>query len=321
MVKGLPGGRARIYGIGLIALLAVAILVVFILGGLGKPARSYGSPLPSGSLTAFQQALQGIGDDGSFSKDTALRVFAAAFGPLPGVDPPPRDTSYRSGTAALEMVEAYWSELTTNSGARSGATSATARMPSCRPSPRRTWSWSPTAATRLSRPCRSRPRTRSSPTRPRRTSQAGSGTRSAFPSAWWQVRSKTATPGRGHPGTSTRSRPAARRAPAVVSIPPSTVNDSSRVPYLRWLLLHEVWHCFEHLLVSYPRRAQGPEVDLGGRGELGRRSDHRRGRGATAGEDVLGLYSSTRRGRSTRGRTTASGSSPSSPRQPSTRGR
>ena len=40
-------------------------------------------------------------------------MFAAAFGPLPGVDPPPRDTSYRSGTAALEMVEAYWSELTT----------------------------------------------------------------------------------------------------------------------------------------------------------------------------------------------------------------
>ena len=35
-----------------------------------------------------------------------------------------------------------------------------------------------------------------------------------------------------------------------VTIPPSTRNDSSRYPYMHWLFLHEIWHCFEARLVA-----------------------------------------------------------------------
>src|SRR5689334_5966373 len=76
------------------------------------------SPSPTGQLSSgstrspLERALDGINEDGTWSAQTALDVFAAAFGPLPDVAAPPADTSYHSGTAALQMVEARWSELT-----------------------------------------------------------------------------------------------------------------------------------------------------------------------------------------------------------------
>ena len=31
-----------------------------------------------------------------------------------------------------------------------------------------------------------------------------------------------------------------------MTVPPSTVNDPTRQQFLRWVFMHEVWHCFEY---------------------------------------------------------------------------
>ena len=67
------------------------------------------SPPPE---TALQLALDGIHDDGQYSKETALAAFAASFGPLPGVAAPTSTEDVDDGTLAIDMVRTYWAELT-----------------------------------------------------------------------------------------------------------------------------------------------------------------------------------------------------------------
>jgi len=44
--------------------------------------------LEPGQPSAWDTVLDEIGDDGAVSKDTALRMFALAFGDMPGVELP-----------------------------------------------------------------------------------------------------------------------------------------------------------------------------------------------------------------------------------------
>ena len=63
----------------------------------------------------------------------------------------------------------------------------------------------------------------------------------------------------------------------LVSIPPSTEKDASRAPYLRWILLHEIFHCFQHSLVDVKTANNDAALGQRRRGELGRGGHHRRG--------------------------------------------
>jgi len=74
--------------------------------GSGAPQASPPPP------TALELALDGIHDDGEFSKDTALAVFVASFGQLPGVTAPTSTEDVDSGTLAIQMVKTYWADLT-----------------------------------------------------------------------------------------------------------------------------------------------------------------------------------------------------------------
>jgi hypothetical protein len=99
-----------------------AAAVVAVMSGCGTTGQ--GAPAPSGGpngtpATAWQRALDAVGDDGTFSKDAALTLFAIAFGGMPGVAPPPGPTGrIRSGTIALRAVLAHESELTDAQRAR-----------------------------------------------------------------------------------------------------------------------------------------------------------------------------------------------------------
>ncbi len=82
-------------------------------------ARAFAS-LQAGKLrrllfrTAWRRTLDETRRDGSVSTGTALRAFALAYGPLPGVKTPSgRRGVSRSGTLAIRMIARRWSSLTT----------------------------------------------------------------------------------------------------------------------------------------------------------------------------------------------------------------
>ena len=63
--------------------------------------------------TPLQQVLQEIRDDGTWSRETALRAFAAVFGPLPGVEVPEGpEAEVEFGTIAIRMLSLYIDEIT-----------------------------------------------------------------------------------------------------------------------------------------------------------------------------------------------------------------
>lgn len=62
--------------------------------------------------TAWQRTLDEIRRDGTFSTGTALRAFAIAYGPLPGVKRPRGRLGVEAGTAAIRMIARKWSSLT-----------------------------------------------------------------------------------------------------------------------------------------------------------------------------------------------------------------
>ncbi len=64
--------------------------------------------LPS---TAYGTALADISEDGTRPLDSALRLFAIAIAPLPGVDAPTDVTGVSSGTLALKHVLAFYDQL------------------------------------------------------------------------------------------------------------------------------------------------------------------------------------------------------------------
>jgi hypothetical protein len=62
---------------------------------------------------AWNQLMGTIRPDGTVSKDTALKAFALAIAPLPGVDvPEAAPGSILDGTPALRWLVAHWSEIT-----------------------------------------------------------------------------------------------------------------------------------------------------------------------------------------------------------------
>jgi hypothetical protein len=63
--------------------------------------------------TPLQQVLWEIEDDGTWSRETALRAFAAVFGPLPGVEVPEGpEAEVEFGTIAIRMLSLYIDEIT-----------------------------------------------------------------------------------------------------------------------------------------------------------------------------------------------------------------
>ena len=211
----------------------VAVGLIVVARSVGQTATvaspTPGATLAPGAESPLQQALDGIRDDGTWSKDTALAVFAAAFGPLPDVPAPPVDSSYHSGSAAIRMVSASWSELTE---AQRQAIRDYIEVPDIVPAAYHAVAYdayqtmadqaAADIATHLGRPL-------------------GMPIAVAYPAneqgsdwAW--------ASGQWHGGP--------RPDSCVVSIPPSTKDDQSRAPYLRWLFLHEIFHCFQYSLVD-----------------------------------------------------------------------
>lgn len=217
----------------MVAVVLVAIALFGVVRSQQQPQAAVATTSP-GARSPLQLALDGIRDDGTWSTETALAVFAAAFGPLPGVPTPPVDRSYHSGSAALEMVEAKWSELT--DAQRQAVRDyigpvAPEILPAAYHSVQfdiyQTLAEQAAAdiAAHLGRPLGIPIKVYLSPVE--------NATDWAWASGQWNANPPEPLPHQ-----------------CLVSIPPSTVNDPSRAPYLRWLFIHEVFHCFEHSLVD-----------------------------------------------------------------------
>ncbi len=251
MRRRLLFGPARFYVATLVVVLA-AVGLFAVAKGQEQPAASPIPTLAPGAVSPLDEALQGIRDDGTWSKETALAVFAASFGPIPGVPAPPADPSYRSGSLAIRMVEAYWSELTDAQKQAIkgyiGPTAASAVQVGYRPK----------LAVLFD-------------TYQQITDQAVADVAAAFgrplgipykvvfsdkenaDSAWaWATADWTGLP------------PGSLAPDCTMTFPPSTVADPSRVPYLRWLVLHEVWHCFAYSMIDFVTYKSSPAWVLEG---------------------------------------------------------
>lgn len=95
---------------------ALRLLTALLLFAACAPAAS---PAPSGWIAtweprnAWERALDAIDPaTGNFDKDAALRLFATAFGPLPGVDVQQDLTGITDRTIAISAVMAHRDELT-----------------------------------------------------------------------------------------------------------------------------------------------------------------------------------------------------------------
>ncbi len=229
-----------------------------------------GEPAASATPSPLQAALNGIRDDGTWSTDTALSVFAAAFGPLPGVDAPERDTSWKSGTLALRMVEAKWDDLSDaqRTAVRDYAGPSASSILPGDGGPQTGASWNPGAVvlsmTGDLRPGAPRPNLPAAETYQEIADRAAADISSRIgralgipihiasaekddPSGAWAWAS-------GNWGEVPEgSKPTA----CIITIPPST-NSPARAPYLRWVFLHEVWHCFESTLTDRATMATNP---------------------------------------------------------------
>lgn len=229
-------GHARLVVAALVVVL-VAVGLFVVVRSQDKPAASPVPTLPPGAVSPLSEALQGIREDGTWSKETALAVFAASFGPLPDVLTPRPDPSYRSGSLAIRMVLAYWSELTVaqQQAIRGyiGPAAATA-VPAA---------YHPALAILFD-------------TYQQIVDKAVADVAAAYgrplgipykvvlgdkenDAAWaWATGDWNGPPG-------------SLGSTCTMTFPPSTVADPSRILYLRWLVLHEVWHCFEYSMTDF----------------------------------------------------------------------
>jgi hypothetical protein len=97
---------------------AVAVVGVGLIfassGACSPPAQKAAASHPriTRTPTALDRALKGLNRDGTWSAATALAVFAATFGPLPGVATPEGRRQEEAGSLAVRMVQARWKELT-----------------------------------------------------------------------------------------------------------------------------------------------------------------------------------------------------------------
>ncbi|HET9852793.1 MAG TPA: hypothetical protein VFP56_09835 [Candidatus Limnocylindrales bacterium] len=95
-------------------------IVVLLAAALLASCTPAATPDPSGAWvarweprTAWERALATLDPaTGTFARDDALRLFATAFGPLPGVDVQQDLTGITDRTIAIAAVKAYESELT-----------------------------------------------------------------------------------------------------------------------------------------------------------------------------------------------------------------
>ena len=233
-------GAARFY----VATLVVVLIAVALFAFARSQERPATSPAPSTgqrALSPLDEALQGVRDDGTWSKETALAAFAAAFGPVPGVPTPRADPAYHSGTLALRMVEAYWSELTGEQkaaikdyiGPAAAAVIPAAYHPGHPEFARLSDTYQGIADTAAADIGATFGRPLGIPINVVTVPKDDPG------GAWvWAQGNWGDVPAGSH---------ASR---CIVSIPPATLNDQSRAPFMRWLLLHEVWHCFEYTMTD-----------------------------------------------------------------------
>src|SRR5688500_18395139 len=99
----------------LLVRVATTLMLAALLGSCAPPA----SPAASGWIAkweprnAWERALDAIDPTtGTFAKDDALRLFATAFGPLPGVDVPQDLTGITDRTIAIAAVMNHADALT-----------------------------------------------------------------------------------------------------------------------------------------------------------------------------------------------------------------
>jgi hypothetical protein len=86
-----------------------------IANGSTPPVTAGSAAITAPTLSPLEQVLREIRPDGTWSKDTALRAFAAAYGDLPGVKAPPGvSDGPKLGftTIARRMLLRYWSAIT-----------------------------------------------------------------------------------------------------------------------------------------------------------------------------------------------------------------
>jgi hypothetical protein len=79
------------------------------------PAASTGTdatPRPPRAETPFDAELDNVNPDGTRSIESALKLFAMAYGPIPGVEAPPDGFGRIEGTLARRAILAHYDELT-----------------------------------------------------------------------------------------------------------------------------------------------------------------------------------------------------------------
>jgi hypothetical protein len=225
-----------------LAVLVVGLALVVVLAGAVYVALRPSGPA-SPALSPLDEALQGINDDGTFSKETALKAFAAAIGPLPGVPTPRVDKSYHSGTLALNMVIRYWSDLSDD---QRRAVRDYLGPPAVRVLPAAFFAgglvgdYQAIADADIA------------------DIEARLGRKLGVPLT--VVLGDKNDPGGAWAvtGGSWTGPPGSGATECTTTIPPDTASDRSRDPYMRWVLLHEMWHCFEYAMASFDDFKKAP---------------------------------------------------------------
>ncbi len=96
--------------------IATVVLVSAVVIGCGSTPAAPPTPAPSAVVehepTPWEVELGNVDADGTRSLDSSLRLFAMAFGPLPGVDAPDEPGQILSGSPAVRAIRAHLDELT-----------------------------------------------------------------------------------------------------------------------------------------------------------------------------------------------------------------
>ena len=90
----------------------LAVMVAIGCGSATPPSNSPSASPTSIEQTAWQRALNGIDENGQFSLEAALALFATAFGPLPDVDTQYDIRGVGDRTIAIRAVNAHRDQLT-----------------------------------------------------------------------------------------------------------------------------------------------------------------------------------------------------------------